>query len=372
MATRNIRIKLVRQLLILIACLIGLPLLGAALAGHDLTQYLQFPPQTRYVEHAPFSLIAFVLISLAEVLAIVAIITLLSPQKIEKSPHASKYVFPSWGWGSIVMNLSFWIMSWSRFDWCKPWQPFFFTCLWLSYIMFTNAITYWRTGSCYVTHHRRGLLVLFPASALFWWYFEYLNRFVQNWYYVGIDELSPTGYALMSTLAFSTVLPAVHSTLQLLKSFPQLRCLRLDFRLAIHLATPHAWMMLVVASLGLMIIPIWPDFTFPLIWLVPICVFPLLILNNQQTILSGLQGDGWNSAILSMFSALLCGFFWEMWNYRSEPKWIYSIPFVNSFHVFEMPLLGYFGYLPFGLACLFFSDIVKHIFCRGKNGPIYQ
>jgi hypothetical protein len=56
------------------------------------------------VEHAPFSLIAFVLISLAEVLTIVAIIALLSPQKIEKSLHASKYVFPSWGWVSIVMK----------------------------------------------------------------------------------------------------------------------------------------------------------------------------------------------------------------------------------------------------------------------------
>jgi hypothetical protein len=30
--------------------------------------------------------------------------------------------------------------------------------------------------------------------------------------------------------------------------------------------------------------------------------------------------------------------------------WIYDIPFVNVIHVFsEMPLLGYFGYLPFGI-----------------------
>jgi hypothetical protein len=43
----------------------------------------------------------------------------------------------------------------------------------------------------------------------------------------------------------------------------------------------------------------------------------------------------------------MCGLFWEMWNYYSYPKWVYQIPFVGVLHVFEMPLLGYGGYVPF-------------------------
>ena len=31
--------------------------------------------------------------------------------------------------------------------------------------------------------------------------------------------------------------------------------------------------------------------------------------------------------------------------------WIYTVPFVQRWHVFEMPVLGYLGYLPFGLEC---------------------
>ena len=31
--------------------------------------------------------------------------------------------------------------------------------------------------------------------------------------------------------------------------------------------------------------------------------------------------------------------------------WVYSIPYVNVHHLFEMPLLGYLGYLPFGVYC---------------------
>jgi hypothetical protein len=38
-----------------------------------------------------------------------------------------------------------------------------------------------------------------------------------------------------------------------------------------------------------------------------------------------------------------------MWNFYSYPKWIYHIPWGNALHVFEMPLLGYGGYLPFAL-----------------------
>lgn len=48
-----------------------------------------------------------------------------------------------------------------------------------------------------------------------------------------------------------------------------------------------------------------------------------------------------------------------MWNYGSahptEPianpnYWVYDVPYVNVIHIFsEMPLEGYFGYLPFGL-----------------------
>jgi hypothetical protein len=46
---------------------------------------------------------------------------------------------------------------------------------------------------------------------------------------------------------------------------------------------------------------------------------------------------------------LICGFFWEMWNYYSYPQWKYYLPGVNVLHIFEMPLPGYLGYLPFPL-----------------------
>jgi hypothetical protein len=55
---------------------------------------------------------------------------------------------------------------------------------------------------------------------------------------------------------------------------------------------------------------------------------------------------------LAAVAALLCGLCWEMWNSRSMVHWEYAIPSVHGFKLFEMPLLGYAGYLPFGLECL--------------------
>jgi len=53
-----------------------------------------------------------------------------------------------------------------------------------------------------------------------------------------------------------------------------------------------------------------------------------------------------------------------MWNYFSLAKWEYSIPFVHRFLIFEMPLLGYAGYLPFGLECTVVGGMLEKMLRR--------
>ena len=38
-------------------------------------------------------------------------------------------------------------------------------------------------------------------------------------------------------------------------------------------------------------------------------------------------------------------------HYLLLAKWIYAVPYVHRFQVWEMPLLGFGGYLPFGMEC---------------------
>ncbi len=204
--------------------LLGLPLLGAYLAGLPLDRYLAFPPRTLYVDHAPFSWVVFGILGSIALALCGALIWLVWPRGPSIGYHKSgtSRRFPWWGWLAVGLVAGFWFLAWSRLPGFRHLQPYTFTPLWLSYVLLVNALGWWRSGRSLLTHRTGFFLALFPLSALFWWYFEYLNRFVQNWHYVGITSFGPLQYTVHATLAFSTVLPAVMSTIDWLATFPRL------------------------------------------------------------------------------------------------------------------------------------------------------
>ena len=118
--------------------------------------------------------------------------------------------FPWWGWVGVVILATGWVLSWSRFAWFRPYQVLLsYAPLWLGFILIMNALCVRRSGHSPMTDHPWAYAATFPASALFWWFFEYLNRYVWNWYYVGVSDLSAVMYAVYATVCFMSVLPAV-------------------------------------------------------------------------------------------------------------------------------------------------------------------
>jgi hypothetical protein len=337
------------------ALVIGLPLLGVVLTGQPIQPFLEFPPQTRLVHPAPFSWPVFVGLTLVVALT-VGVIVLRIARSHGSIPDRRKavYAFSWWGWLGLVLTIGSWVVAWTRFPWFAVLQPHTFTPLWLGYILSINAWTFRRTGHCLMLHRPRVFLALFPVSAAFWWTFEYLNRFVQNWYYVGPQPFTPGQYLLHATVPFSTVLPAVLSTMELLASVPNLTA-GMDRLPPVRWPKPR-WMgavLLMIASTGLIGIGICPNVLFPLVWVAPLLLITVLqIFQGKETIFTRLtQGDA-RSLWLAAIAALACGFWWELWNSKSLAHWEYAIPSVHRFQLFEMPLLGYAGYLPFGLECL--------------------
>lgn len=337
-----------------------LPLLGAAAAGKPLAPYLQFPPRTPDIPHAPFSLPVFIGLALFVLAATVPLYLPLfrTGGKPEKSGPARP--FPWWGWGGIGLGAAAWIVAWNRFPWMGGLQAHTFTPLWVAFILVANALRQRWTGRCLLLDRTRRFVLLFPVSAAFWWSFEYLNRFVGNWRYVGGEEFGAMQYFLFATLPFSTVLPAVLSIRELLLSRP-----RFDtaFRGRRPFSPRHpraaAAAALSAACAGLLAVGIVPDVVFPLVWVAP----PLLLISfsallGEPHALSGFGRGDWRSFAASSLAALLCGFFWEMWNHGSAVKWIYEIPSVDAFRVFGMPILGYAGYLPFGILCAQVGDLL--------------
>ena len=161
--------------LLLILMLSGLPLLGVLLIGQPLVRYTEFPPETRYVQHPPFSWPMFVALALGLLLLAAPVIyrtvtSCLTGHEQDRVIHA----FPWWGGLGVVLTAISWVLAWNRFPRFVDFQPFTFTPLWLGYILTVNAWTYRRTGHCMMLNRPRYFLWLFPLSAAFWWFFEYL------------------------------------------------------------------------------------------------------------------------------------------------------------------------------------------------------
>jgi hypothetical protein len=338
---------------ILTAMLLGLPMIGVLLAGHPMARYLEFPPESRYVRHAPFSWVAFALYTLLIVAVTFPVILKTAKSfkqvKIEPSPTRP---FPWWGWLGVITGTVAWVLAWTRFPWFARFQPHTFTPLWLSFILVTNALCHRQTGRCMMRHRTGFFLLLFPVSAGFWWFFEYLNRFVQNWSYTGV-HYSSWAYFSYATIAYSTVLPAVLGAQELIQNvsrvWPELN----DFK-PLGCAHPKisALAVLMISGAGLAGIGVWADYLFSLLWVSPLVIIvSLQVLMGERHVLSDMAHGNRRLAISSATAGLFCGVFWEMWNFYSLARWEYSIPFVDGFKIFEMPILGYAGYLPFGLEC---------------------
>jgi hypothetical protein len=341
--------------LVLVTILItGLPLIGVELTGKSATLFVSFPPLTRPVGHAPFSWPIFLLYLLlaAGLLLLIGVAARIQKKGGDTQSCPKRRRLPPWGWYAFAMLFLFWFLAWTRLPWPVEFQRNTFFPLWLCYIVFANALCERQSGRCPMLDRPVFFLSLFLLSACFWWYFEYLNQFVHNWYYIGVGY-GPITYSIHATICFSTVLPAVYTTKVLVANAAWFRRRFHGLPALPELGRFSLSTILLLTCAGLIGVGVRPDLMFSLLWTAPLLILTSVqALTGQTTIFSPVIGGDWRPVMSAALAALICGFFWEMWNYYSLAKWMYSIPYVYRFKVFEMPIIGYMGYLPFGLECI--------------------
>ena len=249
------------------------------------------------------------------------------------------------GWLGLSLLTVCWPLNWTL-----PGlrTAYLFFPLWLGYILVVDALVKARAGTSLWTRARGGFLLLFLLSVPAWWLFEIINWRTGNWEYLGAGTFTPLEYYALCTLSFSTVMPAVFETAELVRTCHWVQALPAGARIP---DTPRVNRGLLLAGLIMLALTLlWPKWFYPLVWisLVFICE-PTNRRLGRRHFLEWLQRGDWRPVISLSLGALTCGFFWEMWNYWSWPRWIYHTPGAQFLHIFEMPLLGYGGYLPFAL-----------------------
>ena len=253
--------------------------------------------------------------------------------------------FPIHGWLGLSLAILFWVLNWTL---TGPRTHWGFFPLWLGYCLAMDGLVFWRTGTSLLTRSPRKYVGLFLVSAPAWWIFELFNLGTQNWAYLGIELFTPLQYAFWTTLSFTTVIPAVFGSAEFFASFDFVKQIRRGLKIGTDKRTTASFF--AVGWIMLLLLLLWPKIFFPLIWLsVYFILEPINVWLGNRSLADWTQHGDWRPVIALWLGVLLTAFFWEMWNYYSYPKWIYHVPSGDWFHIFEMPLLGYGGYLPFAL-----------------------
>jgi hypothetical protein len=236
---------------------------------------------------------------------------------------------------------------------------YLFFPLWLGYILVVDALVLKRRGSSLLSRSTLAdTLMLFLLSALAWWLFEAVNVYVGNWRYLGREQIGDFTYALLASLSFSTVMPAVFETAELVRSSPWVQKLPHGPRLV-----PNRRNLLLLFALGATMLALalaLPGVFYPFVWgALYLALEPLNKRLGNATLLDRLAFGDWRPVVALAVAAIITGFVWELWNYYSYPKWVYRTPGVEFWHLFEMPLLGYLGYPPFALELFALFALLK-------------
>lgn len=253
----------------------------------------------------------------------------------------------------LALIAIWWPIAWLQ---VRPFSDYYFFPLWLGYILAVDGIVEWRTGTSPWRRSQTTFILLFPLSAVLWWIFEGLNEFLQNWYYIHPAGTGQLFYFVTSTLSFATVIPAVLGTIELFASF----------RIGERLPGLGKWAFgrsglirfQIAGGIMLILIVIWPTYAFALVWLALFFIIePINQRLGQPSIWQYARENTWGPVYNVMLATTVTGFFWELWNFYANPKWFYDVPFVHVLQIFEMPALGYFGYMPFGMEVVAFTAL---------------
>jgi hypothetical protein len=169
---------------------------------------------------------------------------------------------------------------------------------------------------------------------------------VKNWTYHDLPASTLERW-LGYFVAYASVIPAMIEISLFFQSFLSKKKLAL-FRVRGAPALLKSWffsgIILIILALT------WPRLFFPLGWLCLIFLIePLNHWLKNETLLKDLKKRDWTLFWSWLLTGLVSGFLWEFWNFWAGSHWEYSLPYLNFWRIFQMPVFGYIGFLPFAL-----------------------
>ena len=227
-----------------------------------------------------------------------------------------------------------------------PVPTWFYVLAWYPTLVILDEVVVLLGGESLLTRPRE-LVVMLWWSTVIWLLFEAINFRLQDWYYVFL----PAGRLerwVGITVSLATVVPAVLLPERVLDRLGVWRDLRLGgFTLEPWHLRIGGW-----AGWGLLALVLaFPRYLYPLTWgAVWLVAEPLLYRRDPGRSLFGdLARGSWGRIARLMAAGLFAGGLWESFNAVARGRWIYTVPFLEDWKIFEMPLVGFLGFPFFAL-----------------------
>jgi hypothetical protein len=247
---------------------------------------------------------------------------------------------------------------------------------WTGFILFADAIVFRARGDSWIRSAPAEFIGLAVASIPLWLVFEFFNLYLDNWNYVGLPEnfwLRMFGYAW----SFATIWPAIFEGAELfavlrtrlagnageagtarpsaLPARPALPALSIALG-ALMLVCPF---LVAPATARYLAGPVFLGFIFLL--------DPINARLGGESLLQDARDRRYDRIVNLAASGALCGVLWEFWNYWSRSKWHYTVPIMENFKLFEMPLPGYLGFPAFAIECFTMYIFVRSLVARAGS-----
>jgi hypothetical protein len=253
---------------------------------------------------------------------------------------------------------------------------------WTGFILFADGVVFLARGNSWIRSAPTEFIGLAITSIPLWLVFEFFNLFLDNWNYVGLPEhfwLRMFGYAW----SFATVWPAIFEGAELIAVLrtrlagkageagttgpsapparlappapPALSALSIVLG-ALMLVCPF---LVAPATARYLAAPVFLGFIFLL--------DPINARMGGESLLSDSRDRRYDRIVNLAASGALCGVLWEFWNYWSRSKWHYTVPIMETFKLFEMPLPGYLGFPAFAIECFTMYVFLRSLFARAAS-----
>jgi len=235
---------------------------------------------------------------------------------------------------------------------------FFTPIVWTGYLLLVGALVRSLGGAPGAKATDSQSVPLYSKWLAFWsvplWLiFEAYNLRLRNWTYVGLPA-NPLVRGIGYVWAFATIWPAIVVTAHFLRALG-LFANQTEPRRACKPSTVAA---IFLTGLIFLLFPVLTparvgSYLFGMVWIGFVLLLdPLNYWWRGRSLLREWEA-GDSSTLLSFLAAgWVCGILWEFWNFWSVARWLYIFPILQNWKVFEMPILGYVGFLPFAVECL--------------------